>query len=337
MDLDLILEANLAPAQITELGVLADGYGFRAIWAQNYARARDAFMSIVPMAMATKKIKVGVVVVSPYEMHPLKITNAVLTLNEYAGGRAAVVVGAGGEWPDVMNIGYGRRIQGGREAMEIIQRAIDEPFLTYDGQVYSSKAFLKPWYKVRERPQVYFGASGPKLLRMAAERADGVMMSDMPPAMMAPRLAMLREGLAANDRAVEGFRISNFVAWHVKPDAAASRREATSELMIRGWLETDWLTPFLAPGEVQIVRDNLDAFLYAFRTKAGKVEGVPKPIVDRLVDELTLAGDLSSIDSHIARLRQYAAAGFTEIALRVHEDPADAIRLIGERVLPALQ
>ncbi|MCK6369765.1 MAG: LLM class flavin-dependent oxidoreductase [Gammaproteobacteria bacterium] len=307
MDLDLILEANLAPAQITELGVLAEGYGFRAIWAQNYARARDAFMSIVPMAMATKKIKVGVVVVSPYEMHPLKITNAVLTLNEYAGGRAAVV------------------------------GAIDEPFLTYDGQVYSSKAFLKPWYKVRERPQVYFGASGPKLLRMAAERADGVMMSDMPPAMMAPRLAMLREGLAANDRGVEGFRISNFVAWHVKPDAAASRREATSELMIRGWLETDWLTPFLAPGEVQIVRDNLDAFLYAFRTKAGKVEGVPKAIVDRLVDELTLAGDFSSIDSHITRLRQYAAAGFTEIALRVHEDPADAIRLIGERVLPALQ
>ena len=35
MELDLILEADLKPDEITELGLLAEGYGFRAIWAQN--------------------------------------------------------------------------------------------------------------------------------------------------------------------------------------------------------------------------------------------------------------------------------------------------------------
>ncbi|MDH3513231.1 MAG: LLM class flavin-dependent oxidoreductase, partial [Gammaproteobacteria bacterium] len=71
MKLDIILEADLTPAEIKELGLLAEEYNFRAIWAQNYARARDAFMTMVPVAEATKKIGLGVVIVSPYEMHPL--------------------------------------------------------------------------------------------------------------------------------------------------------------------------------------------------------------------------------------------------------------------------
>jgi hypothetical protein len=36
-------------------------------------------------------------------------------------------------------------------------------------------------------------------------------------------------------------------------------------------------------------------------------------------------------------LHEFAAAGLTEIALRVHDRPADAIRLIGEHVIPALR
>ena len=126
MKLDIILEADLTPAEIKELGLLAEQYNFRAIWAQNYARARDAFMTMVPVAEATKNIKLGVLIVSPYEMHPLKIANSVLTLNEYAGGRAMVTVGAGGEWPGVMNVGYGKRITGTRETLEIIKGSFQE-------------------------------------------------------------------------------------------------------------------------------------------------------------------------------------------------------------------
>jgi hypothetical protein len=35
-------------------------------------------------------------------------------------------------------------------------------------------------------------------------------------------------------------------------------------------------------------------------------------------------------------MRQFKAAGLTEIALRIYDDPADSIRLIGERLVPAL-
>jgi hypothetical protein len=46
---------------------------------------------------------------------------------------------------------------------------------------------------------------------------------------------------------------------------------------------------------------------------------------------------LNLIDQQIEKLEAIAAGGFTEIALRVYDDPSAAIQLIGEQVMPALR
>ena len=81
MDIDLILEPDLTPAQITEIGQAAEKYGIRAIWTSNYFAHWDAFLSLAPLAASTSKILMGPLAVSPFEMHPLKIANSLLTLN----------------------------------------------------------------------------------------------------------------------------------------------------------------------------------------------------------------------------------------------------------------
>lgn len=335
MELDIILEADLKPAEIKELGLLAESYGFRAIFAQNYARARDAFMSVVPLAEASRRIRVGVVIVSPYEMHPLKIANAVLTLNEFCAGRAIVVLGAGGEWPTVLKMGYGKRITGAREAIEIVKGSMSAPVFNYSGEVYHAQGFATQWHEF-PAPLVYDGASGPKMLRMAAAVADGVMMSDVHPEMLDARMPLLRESLAEHGRENDDFRISNFVAWHVKEDRQESLAEARRELIIRGWLDRDWLVPYVSEEEADAIVANKWPFLKAFRERHGNIEGVPDHVVDSLVEGLSLAGGHGDIDRHIERLHKFRAAGFTEIALRIHDDPAESIRVIGDNVLPAL-
>jgi hypothetical protein len=45
---------------------------------------------------------------------------------------------------------------------------------------------------------------------------------------------------------------------------------------------------------------------------------------------------LDSIDRQAGQRRECAAAGFTEIALRMHDALPGLIRMTGERVLPAL-
>ncbi len=336
MELDLILEPDLRPDEVKELGLLAERYGFRAIWLQNYARARDAFLTAVPVAMATERLHVGVVVVSPYEMHPLKIANAVATLAEYAGGRACVVVGAGGEWNGVMGIDYGKRLTTAREAQQIVIGALSGGSFNFEGEIFHARGFAAPWYQ-DPRPLIYGGASGEQLLHVVAEHADGVMMSDIQPAMFPHHMPHLRDGLEQAGRSGEDFKISNFLAWHVKADPEDSYRESRRELMIRGWLERPWLEPYLEADAVALVEEHKGAFLQAFRDRSGEVAGVPPDIVQTLVDELSMAGGPDSVDGHIERFKRFAAEGFTEIAVRIHDDPADSIRMLGEQVLPALR
>lgn len=336
MELDLILEADLTPAQITELGVLAEGYGFRTLWAQNYARARDAFMSVVPVAQATKKIGIGVVVVSAYEMHPLKMANALLTLNEYSHGRAQLVIGGGGEWPGVIGVPYGRRVTGFGEAVDIVKAAGTGKVVNYKGQVYSSRGYIAHWTRDRP-PLVYGGATGPKMLHAAAKAADGVMMSDLTLEMLDTYVGYLRNALAAHKRDAATFRVNNFLAWHVKQDREESFAEARRELMIRGWMEREWLEPYLEPKDLEFVMANKAPFLKAFRERHGNIEGVPAHILAALVEGLSCAGDLTDLERHTERIREFGRRGLTELALRLHDKPADAIRMLGERVLPALR
>jgi alkanesulfonate monooxygenase SsuD/methylene tetrahydromethanopterin reductase-like flavin-dependent oxidoreductase (luciferase family) len=330
MHLDIALESKIGPAEFCELGLLAEQYGIRTIWAQNYARAPDAFMTAVPLALASKKINVGVAVICPYEMHPAKIANAVLTLNEYAGGRASVVVTAGGDWAGVLKE-PGMQVARTREALEIIKASLGDGVIKYSGEYFNVQAFTTGW-TTQSPPALYAGAHGPKMLTMAAGIADGIMFSDVQPEMFDSVLPILN---AMENRSYKS--LSNFVAWHVKEDKQASLWEARRELIIRGWLHDKWISPYLSPEDVKWVRANIWPFLQAFRARTGDIEGVPAPVTDALVEGLTCSGDLDDLDRHIERLRAFKAAGFTEIVLGLQEDAAESIRMIGERVLPEIR
>jgi hypothetical protein len=145
---------------------------------------------------------------------------------------------------------------------------------------------------------------------------------------------MVEAALAACGRARAEFRVSDFVGWHVKEDREAVYREARRELIIRAWLSKEWLLPFLSEEEADLVQRKRSAFLAAYRNKTGNIEGVPADIVERLIAGLTITSPADRMDEPLQRLREFEAAGVDEICLRLHDDPAESIRLIGERVIP---
>ena len=336
METDIILESDVTPAQVAELAQLAEGYGIRGLWTSNYSSGRDPILCLMPAAAVTKKIMLGALCISPYEMHPLKIAQAMSTLNEAASGRAMVVIGGGGEWPGVLGMGYGKRITGCGEAIAMVKRAVAGQVVKWDGQVYKARYFRSAWVRGRP-PIIYAGATGPKMLDMAVRFADGTMFSDMILPMLPGCMSNLRASLARHDRSAADFRVNNFCAFHVKKDREASFREARRELMVRGWLGEEWYEPLLTREEARVVSENKTAFLTAFRTRSGDIKGVPPEICAKLVEGLSLAGDLRDLDRHVARLQTFAAAGMTENALRLHDDPADGLHIIGRELLPRLR
>lgn len=336
MDIDIILNEFASPQAAAELGLMAERYGVRGVWASNYGWSRDPFFTLSLLAHQSSRIRLGPMAISPAELHPLKMANLLFSLNELSRGRAMIMVGGGGAVLQSIGKKRERMIRGARECLQILKGASPDKLMNYNGEIYKVWGYQPKWY-TDEPPLIYFGSNHPQSRKLSAELADGLITSDFVPALMKEFIAGTHADLRAAGRSPADFRISNFWAWHIKKDAAASMAEARRELMLRGWLVDQYFAPFLDPDELRLMRAHEKDFLNAFLRGSPVIENVPDALVTKMIRNISFAGGLDQIEPAIATLRAFAAAGLTEIALRVHDDPADAIRLIGERVLPALR
>lgn len=331
MRIDVLLEPDQTPAQIAELAVLCEQQGIQRMWLQNYVACRDAFMTLVPAAMATRTVGLGVCVISPWEMHPVKMANALLTLQEYSNGRAGLVIGGGGEWLARLGIVPDRRVRAVREAVELVKGGTSKRVPTYQGEIYKAYGY-RPAFGAADAPLVYVGANRSQMLRATVPAADGVMYSDMP----RQRIHDVVQETRAARGAAGPLRISNIWAWHVKEDREVALREARRELLLRGLLEPWYLESFLSPDDCRIMEAHKPAFFKAYRDRSGVIPGVPEAVVAALIANLTFTGTPAEIEARLPELAAFRAAGVDELCLRLHDDPAEAIRYIGQRLVPAL-
>lgn len=336
MKIDVILDAGMPVVQVEELGRLADRYGINTLWGSCFASRRDPLLTMVGLARSTTRVRLGTLPVSPYEVHPLRMADSLLTFNELSNGRATILVGGlGHSTMRVTGLRPVRRLEAVRDCVSILQGISSDTRLNYTGEIYQLTDYCPEW-ATATAPLIYVGATGPKMLRMSASIADGVMMSDVPLSRMSEVTGYIDQGLNDAGRSRQDFHINNFFAWHIKENLEESMAEARQGLIWRGLLQKWHISTFLDEEECAIVEANRPAFLNAFLQQSDRIEGVPDHIVDALVNNLTFAGDVATIDKAIGHLKAYEEAGLGEVALKVHENPADAIRMIGERIVPAL-
>ena len=337
MEIDIILNEFASPQEAAELGLLAESYGLRGVWSSNYGWSRDPFMALSILAQRSSKILMGPMAISPAELHPLKMANLLYSLNELSDGRAMIMVGGGGAVLQSLGKKRERMTRHARECLEILKGFSADKMMNYKGEIHTVYGVKPAWIAGQKPPLIYYGANHPQARRVSAQLADGLITSDFVPSMMREFIDATREDLRNAGRDPAKFRFSNFWAWHIKDDAEESNREARRELMLRGWLGEMYFAPFLDTNELKLMRDHEQDFLNAFLRSTHVIENVPEDLIEKMIENISFAGGLDEIDAAIETLKEFADAGLTEIALRVHDDPAAAIRLIGERVWPALQ
>ena len=341
MQVDIILEPDLTPNQLAELGQKAEQYGIRAVWTSNYFAHWDCFMSLVPLAQTTSKILMGPLAVSPFEMHPMKIANSLLSLNEMTGGRALIAMGAGEGNIDVMRIQRPEKlVRATREGIEIVRGAgrgtLAQGFKGEDFGVTLPCAY--GWLKAPNPPIIYGTAYRSQMLRMGARVADGVFIGCTPPEVMNTAMIEVAEGASKRAAGMDTLRTNTFWAWHLKRDRAAGYAESRRELPWRAIkLDKELIMQCLSESEAQLVRDNYDKFVAAWLDRSGNIQGIPLEISNRLCEYFTSTGGLEDLDREIARFQIFARAGLTEVALRLHDDPMQALDIIGQHVLPKLR
>lgn len=336
MQIDVILDTRAKPQELAELGRLAERFGLHGVWVSSLLDSRDPFANLALLAQSSSRIRLGPIAVNPFDTHPVKIASALLTLNEMSGGRGQVVIGGGGEALASLGIRPERRVRAVRECVEIIRAAATGQRISYSGELFSVSNLQLRWIE-SAAPQILVGASQPQMLSMAAGCADGVMMSDMPAGPAAAAISTLDAALAARGKTRPAFRTTVFTAWHVCADRQQALREGRRWLLLRGIFRPWLLAEFLAPDDVALVMASQPAFVRAFAAGSHEIDGVPDRVLDALVDNVTVSGTPDNLDPVLAKLRHLKDAGLGGVALRLYADPAASIRLIGERVVPALK
>ena len=341
MRIHFIFEPD-SPQRFRELGLLAEQLGFDAVWAPNILSARDPFLAFSLLARDSRTVRMGPVAISPFELHPLKMANSLLTLSELSGGRANLVIGGGGGTMIGMGLKPDRRathprmIRGVRECVEFLRATSPTTPLTFSGELFQVQNYLPDW-ATAPVPRLYVAANRPQMLKLAAELADGVMLSDISLHQIGATVTTLREGLSSRGSGFSrDLAINNLLAWHVKPDRAAAYAEARRKLWVRGIWERARNAPFVDVAACDLIEQNLPGLALAYQRGEDPLGVVPKNILNALVDGLTLTGDSKHLTPIIDELLAFRRAGVTEVGLRLYGDPEAAIRLVAEGVAAAL-
>jgi alkanesulfonate monooxygenase SsuD/methylene tetrahydromethanopterin reductase-like flavin-dependent oxidoreductase (luciferase family) len=232
-----------------------------------------------------------------------------------------------------MNIPLERRVRRVRETLEILELAAQGEPVNYEGELFQIRNYNPFWAK-SQPPRIYAGANRIQMIRMVAKNARRMMLSDKMVAQVAEAKALISETRTAAGMAPEPFELTNFWAWHVKADKQDAIREARIWLALRGVLLRANHEYFMNAEDCDLVDAKRGAFFAALRKRSPEIEGVPDKIINQLIENLTSTCAVAEIDREIDRLRAFAEAGLTEIALRIYANPEATIRLLGEKVVP---
>jgi alkanesulfonate monooxygenase SsuD/methylene tetrahydromethanopterin reductase-like flavin-dependent oxidoreductase (luciferase family) len=131
------------------------------------------------LAAKTSKIRLGTCVTPIPFRPPGMLAKMVSTLDVLSSGRAILGVGMGWYAPEFE--AYSRwdpnnvRFEKTREALELIVRLWTEDKVSFEGKYYRAKdAILLPKPLQKPRPPLWFGGTGKKMLKLAAEMGDGL-------------------------------------------------------------------------------------------------------------------------------------------------------------------
>src|SRR5438309_1090282 len=149
--------------------------GFDYLWVcDSSLHARDVIAYLTLAAVNTNRIKLGASVFQPYTRHPAINVNGMLTLNEISGGRAIMAVGAG-DRPQ-LELGFSPApVRLVKDMLQVSRELTRGHTVTFENEQFkltNARLRCAPDHNL----PIYVACSGPKMLAMAGEYADGVIM-----------------------------------------------------------------------------------------------------------------------------------------------------------------
>jgi 5,10-methylenetetrahydromethanopterin reductase len=194
-----------------ELARLADEIGMESIWMSDHLCFRDSMTTSMALLASTPRIKVAPAPMSPYSRHPIISAMSIATMDEFAPGRVIASPGTGNAAAlKEAGIDSPRPLKTMREYVEILRRFLRGETVDFHGDMFQVNGAKMGFVPSTPIP-MYLTAVRPKMLQLAGEIGDGVLLSaGCAPGYIGRCVAEIQQGVrragdALSDRDVAGF------------------------------------------------------------------------------------------------------------------------------------
>jgi 5,10-methylenetetrahydromethanopterin reductase len=217
----------------------AEQKGYESVWVAEHYLFRDAFSTLGAIASATSRIGLATGVVNPYTRHPALIAMSIASVDEFSGGRAILGIGTGALYwiEEQMSMKGEKPIFVMREALQIVRRLLSGENVTYEGRVFTLKNMKLGFKTSQASVPIYVAAVGPKMLQLAGEMADGVILTaGCSLKYMSTVIENIKIGAEKAGRNLSEIGIVAFLICSVSEDPSAARnatREQVAFLLTR--------------------------------------------------------------------------------------------------------
>jgi alkanesulfonate monooxygenase SsuD/methylene tetrahydromethanopterin reductase-like flavin-dependent oxidoreductase (luciferase family) len=280
---------------------LSERLGYRGVYVTHIA-ARDSVTTLTAYASRSERVLLGTGVMPIYSRTPATTAQSFATLDEFSGGRA--ICGLGVSHRPVVEGWYGQTLdkplRDTREYVAIL-RAIFAGEDPPGGERFRS-GFRFMGFAGRPDLPIYLAGLSPKMLRLAGEIADGVVLwLCIPDYIRDVVVPAVGEGRARAGKPLDGFDIVAAVPAAVTGEPAEARDRLRRELV------PYFSLPFYrAMLERSGFEDDVAGFDRGMRD--GGPEAAAQAISDRFLGTLAAVG---SPEQATATVRRYADGGAT--------------------------
>jgi probable F420-dependent oxidoreductase len=300
LGLSIPIEEFSLPESI-DLACRAESLGYTDAWSTE-AAAWDGFTPLVAIGSRTQRLRLGLGVAPAFTRPPPLLAMTAATVQALVHGRFCLGLGASteavvGRW---MGLDYARPYARVSETLEVVQRALRGERVSLRGEVVRVQDFqLRLPGGLPTPPPIVLAALGPRMLRLAGERAAGVVLVNVSRSMLGSMLESFWEGVEASGREREAVDVVCRIG--VAFDEDTEELRAVLRRHLAGYGST---RAYNALFRRQGFEAEAEAMRVAWEQRDGRAAAAA--VSDAMLEELFVFGDAGRCR---ARLEAYYAAG----------------------------
>jgi 5,10-methylenetetrahydromethanopterin reductase len=346
-----VLQLSMEPVRETAaMAKACEDAGFDAFWiAEAYpwwrkhsfeARSSTAVLAVV--ARETKRIQLGWGIISPYTRHPVQIAMEARVMQDLAGDRFLLGLGASKIFMKEIGEGEGEKVGPAtvmRESIEVIKGVLNGNAFEYQGKVFAASVppLKQDAHAPRGIPPIYVAGTGPVMQKMAGSISEGLLTASITtPAFVRYSRENMEEGARKVGRDPSTLAVGAVIVGSIGRDSAQGKEGAREQAAM-----------YLA-NKVQNIKGSADVLLecagltfeelrpVADAMEKGGRKAAAKAVTDEILRKVCpIAGTPTEC---IQKIEEYRDAGCTHIMLEIWgDDRTGQAKLFGEEVLPHFQ